>query len=333
MKFKDMPNYNHDLALGEPMCLMRNINTAKGMVKNKRCYVVEKTPNCVVVELSDKTKATLPRVNFPGETNGIVFTCHQIPLRPIYAGTIHKSQGLTLNKVIVDMRSLFWEHGQLYVALSRIKNPQNLCILLPDQEREGDCLIKPISESAIVSLVNSIENKDVDLQFIQNWEIINNEPVLINDSLINTDSNTNFIFHNELIYNKEEDDENNALNNLNICKEYHFDTKEYAYNMKNKIDFFFGLKNYGNIYSINTIIQIFFNIYPFRQCILKYKKGPNDFPNTQIISVLQNIFFQLSNKFHNNERFVDPLCIIEALDLNGKFNQTFVSIDILDTLF
>ena len=117
------------------------------------------------------------------------------------------------------------------------------------------------------------------------------------------------------------------------CKEYHFDPKEYVYNMKNKIDFFFGLKNYGNIYSINTIIQIFFNIYPFRQCILKYKKRPNDFPNTQIISVLQNIFFQLSNKFHNNERFVDPLCIIEALDLNGKFNQTFVSIDILDTLF
>mgnify|MGYP002475721094 CR=1 FL=1 len=250
-----------------------------------------------------------------------------------HAGTIHKSQGLTLNKVIVDMRSLFWEHGQLYVALSRIKNPQNLCILLPDQEREGDCLIKPISESAIVSLVNSIENKDVDLQFIQNWEIINNEPVLINDSLINTDSNTNFIFHNELIYNKEEDDENNALNNLNICKEYHFDTKEYAYNMKNKIDFFFGLKNYGNTCSINTIIQILFYIYPFRQCIFKYKKGPNDFPNTQIISALQNIFLQLSDKFHNNERFVDPLCIIEALDLNGKFNQTFVSIDILDTLF
>ena len=81
MKFKDMPNYNHDLALGEPMCLMRNINTAKGMVKNKRCYVVEKTPNCMVVEFADKTKATLPRVNFPGETNGIVFTCHQIPCR------------------------------------------------------------------------------------------------------------------------------------------------------------------------------------------------------------------------------------------------------------
>lgn len=93
LNFKDMPNHKLDLALGEPMCLMRNINTAKGMAKNKRCYVVERSHNWVVVEFEDKSKATIPRINFPGETYGISFIRHQIPLRPIFAGTIHKSQG------------------------------------------------------------------------------------------------------------------------------------------------------------------------------------------------------------------------------------------------
>lgn len=40
MKFKDMPNYGIDLAFEEPMCLMRNINIAKGIAKNKKCYVI-----------------------------------------------------------------------------------------------------------------------------------------------------------------------------------------------------------------------------------------------------------------------------------------------------
>lgn len=177
MKFRDIPNYRLDLALGEPMCLMRNINTAKGMAKNKRCYVVGKNQNCVIIEFENNEKVTLPRINFPGETNGIIFTRHQIPLRPIYAGTIHKSQGLTLKKVVVDMRSEFWEHGQLYVALSRIKDPKNLCILLPESENENDCLIKPISDDAIVSLVNEVENQNYDLNYIENWEITNNEPI------------------------------------------------------------------------------------------------------------------------------------------------------------
>jgi ATP-dependent exoDNAse (exonuclease V) alpha subunit len=49
----------------------------------------------------------------------------------IYAGTVHRSQGMTLDRAVVDLRRDFWEHGQLYVALSRITDPRNLCILLP----------------------------------------------------------------------------------------------------------------------------------------------------------------------------------------------------------
>lgn len=43
--YLNMMNYRLDLAFREPMCLIRNINTAKGIAKNKRCYVTSRTQN------------------------------------------------------------------------------------------------------------------------------------------------------------------------------------------------------------------------------------------------------------------------------------------------
>ncbi|KAF7193163.1 ATP-dependent DNA helicase pif1 [Pseudocercospora fuligena] len=51
----------------------------------------------------------------------------QIPLAPAWAMTIHKSQGMTLNKVTVDVSRTF-EQGQDYVALSRARNLEGLKI-------------------------------------------------------------------------------------------------------------------------------------------------------------------------------------------------------------
>ena len=50
---------------------------------------------------------------------------HQIPLRPAYALTIHKSQGLTLDKAHIDIRAAR-EPGQAYVALSRLRSLSGL---------------------------------------------------------------------------------------------------------------------------------------------------------------------------------------------------------------
>ena len=43
----------------------------------------------------------------------------QYPIMPAWAVTIHKSQGKTFEKVIIDIGSGTFAHGQLYVALSR----------------------------------------------------------------------------------------------------------------------------------------------------------------------------------------------------------------------
>jgi hypothetical protein len=67
--------------------------------------------------------------------SGIKFPRWQIPIRLIYAGTVHRTQGMTLDRAVVDLRSDFWEHGQLYGPLSHISDPGNFCILLPPSTR------------------------------------------------------------------------------------------------------------------------------------------------------------------------------------------------------
>lgn len=51
----------------------------------------------------------------------------QLPLRPAWAVTIHKSQGLTFDRAIIDARASF-AHGQTYVALSRCRNMEGMVL-------------------------------------------------------------------------------------------------------------------------------------------------------------------------------------------------------------
>lgn len=62
----------------------------------------------------------------------------QLPLKPAWAITIHKSQGLTFERAVIDAAASF-SHGQTYVALSRCRS------------LEGMVLERPISPSAIIT--------------------------------------------------------------------------------------------------------------------------------------------------------------------------------------
>lgn len=66
----------------------------------------------------------------------VLGTFMQIPIKPAWALTVHKSQGLTFNHVVIDFVGGAFTGGQAYVALSRCTSMEGITLLKPLSERD-----------------------------------------------------------------------------------------------------------------------------------------------------------------------------------------------------
>jgi ATP-dependent DNA helicase PIF1 len=63
----------------------------------------------------------------------------QYPLMLAWAVTIHKSQGKTLQNVLVDLGNGAFDSGQLYVALSRCQTMDGIQLVRPIMPSDVKC--------------------------------------------------------------------------------------------------------------------------------------------------------------------------------------------------
>ena len=61
----------------------------------------------------------------------------QLPLKAAWAVTIHKSQGKTYDRAIIDLGSGAFAPGQTYVALSRLTSLDGLYLTRPLRPRDS----------------------------------------------------------------------------------------------------------------------------------------------------------------------------------------------------
>ncbi|CAN1797450.1 ATP-dependent DNA helicase PIF1 [Linum perenne] len=128
LSFNGIPEHKLELKPFTVVMLLRNINPTSGMCNGTRIlltdlgeYVIS---GLIVSGTQEGTTVAIPRIIFP--------------IRICYAMTINKSQGQTLDHVGIYLPKPVFSHGQLYVAVSRVRSANGLHILIPNISSNPD---------------------------------------------------------------------------------------------------------------------------------------------------------------------------------------------------
>ena len=134
---------NLELKVGSPVLFTRNswnyFNGERAEVVNidaSNVYVQKSDGKVVKLEAVAQSKAMWKEKTVNGKKEMVeenLFSIYQFPIKLAFAITIHKSQGMSIEDLIIETNEIF-APSQFYVALSRSSNPSNLNLIAPRKQ-------------------------------------------------------------------------------------------------------------------------------------------------------------------------------------------------------
>ncbi|GJU61122.1 ATP-dependent DNA helicase PIF1-like protein [Tanacetum coccineum] len=135
-----IPHHSIKLKIGTPVMCMRNIDQRAGLCNGTRLQVLRMGTNVIEAKIisggSVGTICAIPRMVISPSDTKLPFKLNrrQFHVQICFGMTINKSQGQTLSKVGLFLQRPVFSHGQLYVAVSRVKTKKGLKVLCCDRD-------------------------------------------------------------------------------------------------------------------------------------------------------------------------------------------------------